>query len=93
MWHFIKAYNTNLKLSLSLVGLKPCGELAAAEPNRWNEFGPGVVTLDWDDGGTLLLELGVTGLTGFDNTKDESRRVSAVRGDNAGDGIGAGGMP
>lgn len=46
-----------------------------------------------DDVGTLLLELGVTGLTVFDNTKGESRRVSAVRGDNAGDGIGAGGMP
>lgn len=45
------------------------------------------------DVGALLLELGVTGLTGFDNTKDESRRVSAVRGDNAGDGIGDGGIP
>lgn len=47
----------------------------------------------FDEVGTLLLELGVTGRTGFDNTKDESRRVSAVRGDNAGDGIGDGGMP
>lgn len=41
----------------------------------------------------LLLELGVTGLTGFDNTKDGSRLVSAVRGDNAGEGIDAGGIP
>jgi hypothetical protein len=33
------------------------------------------------------------GLTGFDNTRFESRRVSAVRGDNAGVGIGVGGIP
>lgn len=46
-----------------------------------------------EDEGALLLEFGVTGLTVFDNTKDESRRVSAVRGDNDGDGIGDGGIP
>lgn len=43
--------------------------------------------------GALPLELGVTGLTGFDNTKGESRRASAVRGDSAGDGIGLVGIP
>ena len=37
--------------------------------------------------------MGVTGLTGFDNTRDdESRRASAVRGDNA-DGSDVGGIP
>jgi hypothetical protein len=41
----------------------------------------------------LLVGLGVTGLMGFDNTIDGSRRVSAVRGDNAGEGIDVGGMP
>lgn len=41
------------------------------------------------DVGALLLELGVTGLTDLDNTR-ESRRVSVVRGDKAGDGIGVG---
>lgn len=42
--------------------------------------------------GALLLELGVTGRTGLDNTKDESRRASAVRGDNAGEDTGDGGI-
>jgi hypothetical protein len=41
----------------------------------------------------LLVGLGVTGLMGFDNTIDGSRRVSAVRGDNAGEGIDVGGIP
>lgn len=60
-----------------------------------NEFGPVVVVLLDDCGvsGTLLLEFGVTGRTGFDNTRGESRRESAVRGDNAGDGIADGGNP
>ena len=39
------------------------------------------------------LLLGVTDLIGFDNTNgDESRRLSDDRGDNAGGGIGVGGM-
>jgi hypothetical protein len=78
------------------VGLKPLGELFAAAPIRWNEFGPTGIELlrfDWDIEAGLLLEFGVTGLIGFDNTKDGSRRVSAVRGDNAGEGIDVGGIP
>lgn len=82
-------------MSLSLEGLKLLGEFVA-EPKRLNELGPdGVVLFIFAcvDDDELLVGLGVTGLMGFDNTKDGSRLVSAVRGDNAGEGIDVGGIP